>query len=361
VAFPAFHVIWSLIAAETWASRSRRHAIVGWVWATLITASCVTTGMHALADLLAAAVVYAGLRSRQRGWDWLRRATEHVANSWREWRIGSVRIINHGVYAGLAGFVSIVVTLGIAGPAFFWQLVVVHIIAVVSAGLWAQTLEGSAKLSRPFGYYGSVLGTVGATVLIGAVSGNIMQMGAAIAVAAPWTQMIGRLRCLVQGCCHGSVTAEHVGIRYWRERSRVCALGGLRGMPLHPTPLYSIISNIVVGVLLLRLWSLGAALSLIVGGYFILTGVARFAEESYRGEPQTPIIGGLRLYQWFVILSFVLGAVLTTIPLGAAPASSFWFDISVWPVATLFGVGTAFVMSVDFPASTKRFARLAPP
>jgi hypothetical protein len=359
-AFPAFHVLWSLIAAATWETRSRAHGFVGGVWALLITLSCVTTGMHAIADLVAAAALFVLLRRYQRIWPALRGATEAAANSWQEWRWGRMRLINHGFYAGLGGFVSLVVTVGIAGPDAYWQLVVVHIAALLGSGLLAQTLEGSSRLSRPFGYYGSLLGAGVATLVVGVPGGNALQLAAAIVLAAPWVQAVGRLRCLVQGCCHGSRTAANVGIRYWRERSRVCAYAELRGVPLHPTPLYSILANFVVGILMLRLWSLEASLSLIVGVYFILTGAARFVEESFRGEPQTPRFAGLRIYQWLALLSFVLGAGITTVPSASAPSIVFWFDIKLMIAATLFALAAAFAMGVDFPASTRRFARLAP-
>ncbi|MCP4980469.1 MAG: hypothetical protein GY935_08240 [Gammaproteobacteria bacterium] len=359
--FPAFHVIWAFIAADTWACRSRLHAAIGWIWALLITASCITTGMHALVDLVAAIVLFMFLRNYKRIWQRLLRLSENVANSWWEYRIGRIRFINHGIYAGIAGFFGILLTSGISGPDTFWQLVVVHIFGLIGAGLWAQTLEGSSKLSRPYGYYGSVLGAVTATLVVGWIGNNSMHIASVVVLVAPWVQAIGRMRCLVQGCCHGSPTEDRFGIRYWHERSRVCALGNLRGVPLHPTPLYSILSNVVIGVLLLRLWSLGSSYSLIVGSYFILAGVARFAEESYRGEPQTPIVAGLRLYQWMAILSFSLGAMITAIPTGSTPDFSFWFDVDILLVATVFGIVSAIAMGMDFPESKKRFARLAPP
>jgi protein-S-isoprenylcysteine O-methyltransferase Ste14 len=360
-AFPAFHVIWALIAAEAWASRSPSLAFIGWVWAILITVSCITTGMHALLDLVAAAVFFLVLRTYRQIWKLLRGAAEHVANSWWEWRSDGVRFINYGLYAGLGAFTSLMMTCGLAGPESFLPLVIIHITTLVSAGLWAQTLEGSSKLSRPFGYYGSVLGALVATLVVGVLGDNFMQLGAVIILVAPWVHSIGRMRCLVQGCCHGKEGAEDIGIRYWNERSRVCTLGGLRGVPLHPTPVYSMIANVVIGVILLRLWALGASYSLIVGAYFILAGVARFVEESYRGEPQTPIIAGLRIYQWLALISFLLGVVLTTIQSGTAPSLSFWFDGKVLFTATIFGIVTVFAMGVDFPGSNKRFARLAPP
>ncbi|MBE0593790.1 MAG: phosphatase PAP2 family protein, partial [Gemmatimonadales bacterium] len=68
-AFPAFHVIWSFIAAEAWSSRSRAAALVGWTWAILITASCLTTGMHALADIAAAVALFLVLRRYRAIWE----------------------------------------------------------------------------------------------------------------------------------------------------------------------------------------------------------------------------------------------------------------------------------------------------
>ncbi len=178
---------------------------------------------------------------------------------------------------------------------------------------------------------------------------------------APWLQSLGRLRCLVQGCCHGSEAPEGVGIRYWRSRSRVCTLAGLKGIPLHPTPLYSILGNVVIGVLLIRLWSLGAASGLIAGTYLMLAGVARFVEESYRGEPQTPMVGGLRIYQWMAVLSFACGIALTAIPGGHPSGLEFTVDTRVLLGGALYGLLTGLAMGMDFPGSARRFARLASP
>jgi hypothetical protein len=294
-------------------------------------------------------------------WQLLRGCAERAANSGHEWRVGGLRLINHGAYAALGGFVGLFIAAAVAGPAAFWQLVFAHFAGLIGAGLWAQTLEGSSKLSRPFGYYGSLLGGTVAAIGVGAVGGNTMLLLAAIALAAPWMQAVGRARCLVQGCCHGSEAEEDVGIRYLHPRSRVCELAGLQDVPLHPTPLYSMLANVVTGVFLLRLWSLGADFSVVAGAYLMLAGVARFVEESYRGEPQTPVLGGLRIYQWFAILSFVLGATVTTIPSGAAPGLALWLDIKVIYGATLFGMAAGIAMGVDFPRSARRFARLAQP
>ena len=360
-AFPAFHVIWSFIAAHLWSTRSRAWGAVGWMWAVLIAVSCITTGMHALADIVAATVVFILLLQYRRIWQLMRRVTEAVANSWHEWRWHGVRLINYGLYAGLAGAAGFWISASLGGPQVFWQLVFVHLCGLVGAGLWAQRLEGSPKLSRPFGYYGGVIGVTAGAIIAGAVAGNTMLLLALLAMEGPWLQALGRLRCLVQGCCHGSVAPEDVGIRYWKPRSRVCVLAGLRGVPLHPTPLYSILANVVIGVLLLRLWSLGASFGLVAGTYLMLAGVARFVEESYRGEPQTPVVGGLRIYQWMAVLSIACGMTLTTIPSSHPQGLAFALDARVLLSGLLYGLLAGAAMGLDFPGSARRFARLASP
>jgi hypothetical protein len=97
--------------------------------------------------------------------------------------------------------------------------------------------------------------------------------------------------------------------------------------------------------------------AMIGGIYLILSGIGRFVEEAYRGEPQTPVVAGLRLYQWIAIATVVAGAMVTTFtnaPLPPRPG----FDASSLPVALLCALAAWFVTGVDFPESNRRFARL---
>ena len=140
----------------------------------------------------------------------------------------------------------------------------------------------------------------------------------------------------------------------------VLALAGLGSVPLHPTPLYSILSNVVVGVLLVRLCTLGASEGIVIGTYLMLAGLARFVEEAYRGEPQTPSLGRLRLYQWLAVLSVVIGALVTTAASRAVPERG--LAVGAGPL----GAGRALRphlrggQGLDFPGSNRRFTRLAP-
>jgi prolipoprotein diacylglyceryltransferase len=225
------------------------------------------------------------------------------------------------------------------------------------AALWAQYVEGSPQLLRPFGFYGGLLGgTVGALLapFFGVSAWLVL---AAFAAGGPWAQAMGRLRCLVQGCCHGRPAPKSIGIRYTHPRSRVCRMTQWAGVPLHPTPIYSLLCNAFVALVITRLWLLHAPLHLIAGLYFILTGLGRFVEEAWRGEPQTPVFAGLRLYQWAAAASVVAGVLMTALG-RSEPAPLAHFDWSALPPSAAFGLLVWCAMGVDFPESNRRFSRL---
>jgi protein-S-isoprenylcysteine O-methyltransferase Ste14 len=356
-AFPSFHIVWALIAASALAEGGRTKKIAWWTWAALVAVCCVTTGMHSIADVLAGIAIYLVIVRIQALWRTILRVSERIANSWKEWRIGPVRVINHGGFAAVAVLVGISLIGALLGPGREWIAVSIFLCSTVGAALWAQWVEGSPALLRPMGFYGGMIGAVigGASALW--VHLDLWVVFAAICVAAPWIQGIGRLRCLVQGCCHGRAARTVPGIRYTHPRTRVCRLAPLAGVPIHATQVYSILCNAVAGLALLRLFQLHSSATLLCGVYLLLSGAGRFVEEAYRGEPQTLSICGLHLYQWIAILTFVAGAVITC---AHGPAMPREFDLRAGSILIAAGCGAVawFVTGIDFPESSRRFARL---
>lgn len=223
-----------------------------------------------------------------------------------------------------------------------------------------QSVTGSSKLLRPFGYYGAILGAfLAACIIIIGWNYSWLALCAIMALAAPWVQAIGRLRCLIQGCCHGKPTRSIPGIRCTNPHSRVCSVSNLQGVLIHNTQLYSIITNIVTGMLLWRLWYADISPALLAGVYGILNGAFRFIEEAYRGEAQTPSFGGLRIYQWLSLASIVAGMIITCLP-GPQTLVAHWrFDARLLITSIACGLFAAFMMGMDFPQSNQRFARLS--
>ncbi|HEY1954222.1 MAG TPA: prolipoprotein diacylglyceryl transferase family protein [Polyangiaceae bacterium] len=348
---PSFSALAALLAADAFTAHRP------WTrWIARAAAVVIATGE--LTSVLATIIAYTIVLDAGEIWRGLRALAELVANSWHETRLGPLRIINHGIWAALASFGGILIIGSLVGPGHFAMLVVGAAGGLVGAGIWAQTIEGSAALSRPFGFYGGLLGICAAALLAPWLGTPIWLLLGAVAVAGPYIQGVGRLRCLVQGCCHGSETSALIGIRYHHPRSRVCRLAHLDGVPIHPTPLYSTLWNMVTFVLVARLWSLHAPLHLIGGVYLIANGLGRFVEEAYRGEPQTPIYARLRLYQWAALAQVLAGALVTA--LGSSPgAPPVAPNVDALLAASIFGVIYGLAMGVDFPSSNRRLSRLA--
>ena len=64
------------------------------------------------------------------------------------------RLINHGLYGGAAGFAGTLLAGLFLGRQYAVAGFIIMIFVIAGAGLWAQFVEGSPRLLRPFGYYG---------------------------------------------------------------------------------------------------------------------------------------------------------------------------------------------------------------
>lgn len=295
-----------------------------------------------------------------RAWRRVLDAAERLANSWSARRIGPLRVINHAVFSGLAGGVGAAIAVLAAGTASAGLVTGLMIAGAVGAAVVGQLLVGSSGgLSRPFGYFGGLaaIAVVGAVAwLVRPDAGVVL---AAFCLAAPWTQALGRLRCLVQGCCHGGPAPAASGIVVTNPHSRVCGQSPYCGLPIYPTQVYSIVGNLLLGPALLLAWQAGCTTTLIMGGYLVGAGAVRFVEEAYRGEPLTPVVGRLRLYQWFAVVMFVGGALLICAP--GVPVPPLTWDAApvALAVGLLFFAVCGAALSVDAPESRRRFTRLS--
>jgi protein-S-isoprenylcysteine O-methyltransferase Ste14 len=356
-AFPAFHAAWAIVGACYYSKEFPKLKGIIWVFSILIVLSCLFVKMHSIADVLLGVLLAFIACYYPIVLAYVMQFFERIANSWKEWRFGSVRVINHGFYAGLAGFAGAMV-LGIFLPqSAAYAGFALAFSAIVGAALWAQIIEGSPLLLRPYGYYGSVLGVLFCSLGLILLSDlDLWLLLASAALAAPWVQVIGRLRCLVQGCCHGKTIDGELGICFHKPISRVNKISGLLGKRLHATQVYSLLSNVLIGLFLFRMVSLQMPAVFLIGMYLVLNGLARFVEEAYRGEAQTPYWKGMRIYQWIAMLNVLAGFVFTCLPQDLVLQVQFNWDAFYWSAA--LAVFAIFAYGVDFPESNKPFARL---
>jgi len=294
-------------------------------------------------------------------WRSLKKASEATANSRKDYMFfgGKFRIINHGLYSGLAGFIAVLIGGYIIGNNF--AILIFSVCTILGGALFAQLRWGNPSLLRPYGFWGGFIGGAAGMLLIKLLFNvPIHQSMLAAALSMPLAQAMGRMRCLSQGCCHGIIASKNIGIRVWQNQSRVVTLSGLKGKAIHATQLYSILFNLWLALLLFAMWySQKFGAPLIIGMYLILTGIERFTEDAYRGEKQTRMARGLQENQYIAIAALLIGIAISLLPFPALiPALGCW-NLGLFITAGIGAVFAAFAMSMDFPKSKSRFSRLS--
>jgi len=99
--------------------------------------------------------------------------------------------------------------------------------------------------------------------------------------------VIGRIGCLMEGCCYGRPTLAPWGIAF---TSPACSVApNLRGVPLHPTQIYEALGEALAAALLIG-WLLPAIRAgryrygTAFLGYILYYSALRFAVECFRGD-----------------------------------------------------------------------------
>jgi PAP2 superfamily len=82
-AFPSFHVIWAILVAETFAAHGKVALWLARLWAAAVALSCLTTGMHSIADIGAGCAVAWVALHWERVWRALSWAADRITTSWR--------------------------------------------------------------------------------------------------------------------------------------------------------------------------------------------------------------------------------------------------------------------------------------
>jgi phosphatidylglycerol:prolipoprotein diacylglycerol transferase len=103
--------------------------------------------------------------------------------------------------------------------------------------------------------------------------------------------VIGRLGCLLAGCCYGKPTTVPWGITF-TSPDAAANVGTPLGIPLHPTQLYDAGAELLILVLLLLTERRGRPFAgRTFWLYMLLYAISRFIIEFYRGDERGIILG----------------------------------------------------------------------
>jgi phosphatidylglycerol:prolipoprotein diacylglycerol transferase len=114
--------------------------------------------------------------------------------------------------------------------------------------------------------------------------------------------VVGRVGCLMAGCCYGRPSSAPWALTFTDPRAAEI-VGTPLGVPLHPTQLYEAGAELLILILLLATERRGRPFpGRTFWAYMLLYAISRFVIEIYRGDPR----GAIGMFSTSQIISLVL-------------------------------------------------------
>ena len=134
----------------------------------------------------------------------------------------------------------------------------------------------------------------------------------ALAVGFPFGHALGRIGCLLAGCCYGKVCEDCLLTITYPDDWLVPRLLGREMVhgPRIASPLIAAVGLVLIGVCLLIVCKSTRSRGQIVPLYLLLYGPFRFVQEFTRGDAERGFLGPLSSGQWFAVAAVIAGVVL---------------------------------------------------
>jgi phosphatidylglycerol:prolipoprotein diacylglycerol transferase len=141
-------------------------------------------------------------------------------------------------------------------------------------------------------FYGGLLAALGVAILL--VRRYRLRIWTTADLFAPGIALghvVGRLGCLMAGCCYGTPTTMPWGITFTNPLA-ASNVGTPLGIPLHPTQLYDAGAELLILIVLVATERRGKPFEgRTFWLYMLFYGVSRFIIEFYRGDDRGTIMG----------------------------------------------------------------------
>lgn len=154
-------------------------------------------------------------------------------------------------------------------------------------------------------FSGGILGAAGAMVWYVRKRGlGLWEICDIFAPAAAIGQAIGRVGCLMAGCCYGLPTKAWWGITFSHPKCLAPT-----GIALHPTQVYEVLAGLGIFLVLLALSARRRYTGQVLLWYLILHSTLRLWVERYRGDDRGLVFGGPMTLTQLVALAILACAV----------------------------------------------------
>ena len=142
--------------------------------------------------------------------------------------------------------------------------------------------------------------------IIKKIIGHKEPTGDAFALAIPLGHIIGRLGCLLGGCCYGTICNFPWGVSYPKNslafmhhvHDGFIAYESAFSLPVHPTPIYEILFNIIIFLILFKLRTKIHTVGALFRFYIVFYATFRFFEEFVRADTGATLLYGLKFVQF---------------------------------------------------------------
>ncbi len=154
-------------------------------------------------------------------------------------------------------------------------------------------------------WYGGLIGAFAAMWIYARIKKiRLFRFGDIVAPAAAMGLAIGRIGCLLAGCCYGAPCDLPWAIQYPHSHET-------HGFPVHPAPLYETVLMLLAMGILLKMDAKKPFEGFTTWWFFIFAGIVRFSLEFIRGDK---LIWSqnfqLSASQWVSVFGILLGTVM---------------------------------------------------
>lgn len=153
-------------------------------------------------------------------------------------------------------------------------------------------------------FYGGLAGAILAVLLFARIRhrsrADLLDV---LAVCVPLFHMFGRIGCFLGGCCFG--IACPVGFVFTDDPISIA-----NGVTRFPVQLLEAACNLVIFLVLLRLFAKRAHRGNLIAVYFVSYGCVRFADEFLRDDAYRGFLGPFSTSQWISLVVIAIGIAL---------------------------------------------------
>jgi phosphatidylglycerol:prolipoprotein diacylglycerol transferase len=222
----------------------------------------------------------------------------------RRWGLNATKVMDFGIYLIIAALVGAKLML-----------------VAVDFDYFRQQPRELLSLVRAGGvFYGGLLGALAVGLwLVRRYGLPVWTTADLFAPGIALGHVIGRLGCLLAGCCYGQPTEAAWGITFTHPVA-AANVGTPLGLPLHPTQVYDAGAELLILVVLLVMERRGRGFpGRTFWLYMLLYAISRYVVEIYRGDPRG-MVWGMSTSQ-FVSLLVIPLAIVMLLRLRSRPAA----------------------------------------